>query len=616
MACLLFSAFQNNYEKTIALTGDGVPVSGVIAESPTFSRENCRYYCVIKTESIGVGKAKTKMRLSFSETYDGINPSELEIGDTVNFSGTVYKIGAYSDSSRYNFKSRGIYLGAYSVEKLEIEKPSYRGADYYIDLLRQKISSVLMHDFDNKNASLLVALLTGNKDYMEDEMYDNFIEAGIIHIMAVSGLHLSVWVAFLSLFMDFRGRKGKLLAVLMIIFTVFMMNFACFTGSVKRASAMTILYFIGKILGKKTDALNSLGFAAVCGLGPNPFGVLDISFLLSFLSTMGIILMGVPLGEKIISKLNPLGEKTKKLISPFVATAALSISVTFFVFPVSVLVLGGVSFVASLTNLLSFFAVSPLLLLTGLYPFLRLVPFISPLTAVIMKYLSDYIIRVADFMADIPFSYVKTGFEKLGLWFLIAFSFLLAAMLLYNYSRILMRIAAIISAGVFLLSFSVNFYTSLDKCKVTLYGASKGNCALVSFGGKGVLIGFDGDSYDEREIVEDIERDKIKIEAAFFTEEFISKDKESLCDELSVESILTRDGENAVLFDKVRIMKDGKNITVDASEIKTEIFSKEYLQDEDKYDTIISNDGKLVFSFRENDPYTVSVITSGGEKDG
>ncbi|MBQ7117936.1 MAG: ComEC/Rec2 family competence protein, partial [Clostridia bacterium] len=437
-----------------------------------------------------------------------------------------------------------------------------------------------------------------------------------VHIMAVSGLHLSVWVAFLSVFMDFRGKKGKLLAVLMIIFTVFMMNFACFTGSVKRASAMTILYFIGKILGRKTDALNSLGFAAVCGLGLNPFGVLDISFLLSFLSTMGIIIMGVPLSEKIIGRLKPSDIRIKKFISPFVAAALLSISVTFFVFPVSVLVLGGVSLAAPLTNLLSFFAVTPLLLLTGVYTVLRFVPLISPFIALIMKYLSAYIIRVADFASDLPFSYINTGFEKLGLWFLIAFSFLLAAMLFYNYSRILMRTAAIISAGIFLLSFSVNFYASLDKCTITLYGESSGNCALVSYNGKGVLIGFDGDSYDEREIAEDAERDKVKIEAAFFTEDFISKDKESICSLLGVEKILTRDGENAVLFDKVRITKDGNNVTVDACEIKTEIFSEEYLQDDDKYDTMVFNDGKLVFSFRENNPYTVSVMALGGEKDG
>ena len=106
-----------------------------------------------------------------------------------------------------------------------------------------------------------------------------------------------------------------------------------------------------------------------------------------------------------------------------------------------------------------------------------------------MKHLSSYIISVADFTAELPFSYVNTDFEKLGLWFLIAFGFLLAAM------------TAIISAGIFLLSFSANFYTSLGKCKITLYGESKGSCAVVSLNGKGVLIGFEGDIYDEKEII-------------------------------------------------------------------------------------------------------------------
>ncbi len=615
-ACLFFSAFQSGYNKTVANVGENLAVSGVITEAPEFSRENCRYYFVIKTDRVGEGKVKTKMRISFSETDDGIDPSALQIGDRVNFIGTVYKAGAASDASRRSYKSRGIYLGAYSLKGFAEENPARRPLSYYIGALRSKVSANLMHDLDNENASLAVALLTGNKDFMDDEMYDNFIEAGIVHIMAVSGLHLSVWVAFLSLFVEFRGKKGKLMAVLMIAFTVFMMNFACFTGSVKRASAMTVLYFIGKILGRKTDPLNSLGFAAVCGLAVNPFGALDVSFLLSFLSTMGIILLGVPLSEKITGKLNILGEWGRKLVSALVTTVVLSVSVTVFVFPVSVLMLGGISFIAPVTNLFCFAAVTPLLIMTGLYSFLRLMPVISPFMAVIMKCLSSYIIRVAELASELPFAYVSTGFEKLWLWFMLAFVFLVAALIFYNYSRVLMKVCTILSAGVFLLSFSVNFYTSLDKSKITVYGDGKGSCAVVALNGKGVLIGFDGDSYDEREIAEDTVRDGVKIETAVFTEDFISKDKESLCELLGTEHILTLDGEGAVLFGKVSIIKQGKNVTVDSSEIKTEIFLKEYLQDEDKYDTIAFNDGKFVFSLREKNPYTVTVLVSGGEADG
>lgn len=615
-ACLLFTAFQSDYNKTVSFVGENMSVSGVVTQAPEFSRENCRYYCVIKADEVGGNKVKTKLRLSFSESYDGIDPSDIVIGDRVTFSGTVHVAGAASESSRHYYKSHRIYLGAYSAENLIIEKPEIRPVSYYIDVLRCKISSNLMHDFDNENASLLVSLLTGNKDYMDDETYDKFIGAGIVHIMAVSGLHLSVWVAFLSLFMDFSGKKGKLMAVVMIAFTVFMMNFASFTGSVKRASAMTILYFIAKISGRKTDALNSLGFAAVCALLFNPFGALDVSFLLSFLSTMGIILMGVPLSERIMAKLHIENEGIRKAASLPVTAAALSVSVTFFVFPVSVLMLGGVSFAAPLSNLLICLAAPFLLLLTGFYSFLHFVPVISTFVAVIMKYLSSYIIDMAGLISDLPFAYVNTGFENLRLWFITAFGLLLISMLLYNFDRVLMKAVAIISAGVFLLSFSVNFYTSLDKCRITLYGDGKGDCAVVSLNGKAVLIGFDGDSYDEREILEDTITDRTEIEAAFFTEDFISEDKRSLCEALGTEYILTHDGENAVLFDKVKIIKEGKNITVDATEVKTEIFLKEYLQDEDKYDTIAYNDGKFVFTLRKSSPYTVTVLASGGEKVG
>ena len=299
-----------------------------------------------------------------------------------------------------------------------------------------------MHDFDNDIGSFLVALITGNKEYISDETYNSFVKSGIVHIMAVSGLHLSVWVAFLGLFMDFSGRKGKLMAVGMILFTVFMMNFAAFTGSVKRAAAMTILYFIGKIFYRNSDSLNSLGFACICGLVFNPFAALDISFMLSVLSTLGIILMGAPLSEKIMSKLIGAGDTVKRILKPFIVTVCLSISVTLFTLPVCITFLGGFSLVSPITNLLSFVAVTPLLLLTGIYSFIRLVPFVSPAVAVVMKYLAVYILKLTDFSSELPFSYINTDFENLRYWILASFILLITAMVIYNYSRILTKLQA------------------------------------------------------------------------------------------------------------------------------------------------------------------------------
>lgn len=406
--CLFLLLFDGYYNKTISFSGENVTVEGVVSESPYFSPENKRHYCVIKVKSISGERVKTKMRLSFSESRDGIDCKSLLIGNKITFSGTVYPMGSYNESYKPYYKSQAIYLGAYGIENFTVSETKYKPLSFYIDALRDTITENLLHDFDNDVATLLIALITGDKSLMEEGIYDDFKRSGVVHIMAVSGLHLSIWVMFLSLFIDFRGRKGKIMSLLMIIFTLFMLNFAYYTGSVKRAGTMTMLAFAGKFLGKKADSLNSLGFAAICVLLLNPFGVLDISFMLSFLSTLGIIVFGIPLSERIMKAFKDKKETVKKLIKPFAVSFSISVSVSFITLPVVVYYFGGVSLAAPITNMLLLFAGTPLILLTGIYSFLRFVPFMSPVIAVIMKYLSLYMLKITEYIGSFELSYIST----------------------------------------------------------------------------------------------------------------------------------------------------------------------------------------------------------------
>ncbi|MBR5438450.1 MAG: DUF4131 domain-containing protein, partial [Clostridia bacterium] len=135
--CLLFSFFQNYYNKAVTAIGDDISVVGRVTERPAFSRENKRYYFVIKTESVNGEKISTKMRVSFSEAYDEINSADINIGDEISFKATVYKAGSSSAYSRRSYKSDGIYLGAYSVKMDGHTEPEYRPFGYYIDILRE-----------------------------------------------------------------------------------------------------------------------------------------------------------------------------------------------------------------------------------------------------------------------------------------------------------------------------------------------------------------------------------------------------------------------------------------------------------------------------------------------
>ncbi len=613
--CLLLLCFEMNYSYTVSFAGEKVTVEGTIAESPYFSTENQRYYCVIKTESIGGEKVSTKMRLSFSESADGIDHDDFITGNKISFSATVYPMGTYNSTYKSYYKSQKIYLGAYSAENLTVAESRYKPISYYIDSLRDGITINLLHDFDNDVAALLIALLTGDKSLMEEGIYENFKESGVVHIMAVSGMHLSVWVLFLGLFIDFRGRKGKVMAVLMIIFIVFMMNFAFFTGSVRRAAMMTILAFVGKLFGKSSDALNSLGFAAICVLTVNPFAVADISFVLSFLSTLGIIVLGVPLCEKLMKHLSKRGEIFRKILHPFVLCVCISISVSIFTMPVSVYYFGGISLAAPITNLLFLFAVSPFIVLTGMYTFLRFVPFVSSAVAVMIKYIALYLLRVAEYISSLPFAYLYADSEMLKYSLYLAFILSMLTMIFYKYSRVLTRVTALLSAGVFVLALGMNFYSSFDKCQITVLGDKVGNCAVISMNGHGVLVGFEGDSYSEELLKEETKSRSIKISSAVFFSEIITKNQRNVCHTLGTDNILTSEGTLVTLFDKVAVTKGKTSVLVEADNTKIRIFYKDHLQDGDGYDIISDNsivpwgdyEGSFAFSIGEKEPFTVIV---------
>lgn len=625
LGCLLLLCFEADYNKTLSFAGENITVEGEITESPYFSKENQRYYCVIKVKSLDGERVSTKMRLSFSESDDGIEHNKFVIGDKVSFTATVYPMGSYNSTYKPYYKSQNTYLGAYSAEILSITQSKFKPVGYYIDALRDSVTENFLHDFDNDTAALLIALLTGDKSLMEEGIYDNFKHSGVVHIMAVSGMHLSIWVAFLAFFIDFSGRKGKIMAVLMIIFTVFMMNFAFFTGSVKRAAMMTILAFIGKLFGKRADSLNSLGFAAICVLTVNPFAVADISFILSFVSTLAIIVLGVPLSEKVMRLLMGREERVRKIIYPFVLCLCISLSVSIFTMPVSVYYFGGISLAAPLTNLLFLFAVSPLIVLTGLYTFLRFVPFISSAVAVVIKYIALYMLGTAEYISSLPFSYLYADSEMLKYSLYAVFILFVLTMIFYRYSRVLTRVTAILSAGVFVLAMGINFHSSLDKCKITVYGADNGGCATVSYNGQGVLIGFEGDMYDEEMLKEEIKAHNLKINAAVFSSEIITGNQKNICHTLGTDSILTAEGTSVCLFGKVTVTKGEKEVLIESEGIKTHIFYKDPLQEGDSYGIIQRNDSlplgeyenNYSFSVGERNPVTVivrnDVIKVGGE---
>lgn len=397
VACLLFLCFENTYYRTLSFCGTRRNVEATVTEYPEFKKEYGRFYCVADILSIDGEKTKGNIRLSFSESKDEIDSSSLYPGCKIAFDGYVYKIGQDKTEIVQYFKSQSIYIGAYSIKNLSITERKIKPFRYYSGILKNNIAKKLSFDFDDDVAGVIFSLLTGSKDYLKDEIYQDFQRSGIAHIMAVSGLHLSIAVILMKALLErFRKITPIIKSCFLIVLVLFVMTLADFSGSVKRAGIMMLLYIISDFFFAKSDSLNNLGFAALAILLMNPYAAFDVSLMLSFLCTLSIICIAVPIISITESKFTLL-RKSAAIKAAF-SSIIISISVMIFTSSVTLLYFGNISLLSPLTNLLAVPAV-PFIIAFAVFHLIfgNIISFVS---VPLCKIFSYYTLFIADIFSD------------------------------------------------------------------------------------------------------------------------------------------------------------------------------------------------------------------------
>lgn len=147
----------------------------------------------------------------------------------------------------------------------------------------------------NPESSELIKLLTIGSDDPPDFLRELGIKSGIYHLFVISGIHIVFLIFFLKvLFIPFQklnNTKPKLFPFL-ILSILWFYNFLCgFRIPITRAVLMVSFYLISEIIEREIDALTSITFSCILLLFLNPYYIYSISFLLSFLSTGGIIML-------------------------------------------------------------------------------------------------------------------------------------------------------------------------------------------------------------------------------------------------------------------------------------------------------------------------------------
>lgn len=166
-----------------------------------------------------------------------------------------------------------------------------------VDNLRQKLISLFSTTLPSPSSSLLMGIIFGIKGQMPKDFADNLRTTGVFHVIAASGMNVTLIGGFISSFLAlFLKRQVAIgMSILGIIFYVVL---AGFEPSIIRAGIMGILVFSAQIMGRQTLAVNGLFLAGFAMLFLSPNLISDIGFQLSFTATLGILYIKPLLQQK------------------------------------------------------------------------------------------------------------------------------------------------------------------------------------------------------------------------------------------------------------------------------------------------------------------------------
>ncbi len=273
---------------------EDVLLTGRIISEP-YSRDNYARFLLEDVSADGV-KLPTRVMLYLHSYEDDVLLPSYPYGTTLSVRADTYipspATNPHESSYADYLRREDVFLAASaSVDDLAgvlPSEPSLRGAALR---LKHRLNTVIYELYDERCAPLISALLLGERSLLPDELYDAFRTAGLAHLLAISGLHISCLAAAL----DWMMRKMRIpQIVVFVVITLFLGCYAYLVGcpvSILRAVIMYVLAALARIFGRPSDPATNLSLAAVLVLLVDPLFIADASMILSFGSVAGLILL-------------------------------------------------------------------------------------------------------------------------------------------------------------------------------------------------------------------------------------------------------------------------------------------------------------------------------------
>ena len=379
-------------------------------------------------------KAKEKIIVNYYYE-DELPKTRSLIGSKITIIGKMNKPNNNTIPNTFNYKKYLYNKKIYYT--FTIKDYSYEKSKNIFYIIKNKMYERI--NTPNKVNEYLNLFILGNKSYIDSDNYNMYLNNGVVHLFAISGMHVGVFIFILDKII--RWRKKKLFITSLLWLYAFIVSFPI---SILRAIVFYTIAYLFELLDIKLSSLKILFFTFLILLLINPFNIYDVGFQYSFITVFSIFYY--------TNKLNG---------NYFIKLLKISIITFLYTLPITVNLNYEINLLSIFNNLLFIplvsFIIYPLSLITYLIPSFS---YLYKIGIIVMEFLNYIIFKIDIFKIIIP---------KLSLLAIFIYYFFL--LFINNKKKYI---------GIFILLISLKIITKLDNNFYVYYlDVSQGDSSLL-----------------------------------------------------------------------------------------------------------------------------------------
>ncbi|MBI5476066.1 MAG: DNA internalization-related competence protein ComEC/Rec2 [Ignavibacteriales bacterium] len=466
--------------------GKSVSVKGIIVELPKKSSQSVRF--ILRSDSILINGVLKNIEGDLYVSIGTANISDsiiqrLKYGVRLNLRGKLSEIRTARNPGEFDMR---YYLSLLNIHSRllpdKIDSSSFIGVDrnkymtIFVYPAREKTTEIIDNLIGGEEGKFLKGLVVGERSEISTEVKTSFINSGVMHILAVSGLHVAIVVLILVAFLKSLRINEKFVIILTILLLIYYNFLTGSSPSVSRSVIMAIVFLTGKMLEYKTDMYNTIAVSALILLLIDAKQLYQPGFQLSYSAVISIVYLYPQIIK--LKKLFPDKFITNRLVDLIFSAFAVSIAAGVGTLPFTSIYFGKFSVIGFVANIVVV-PLSNIILALGM-----LSVAVSFISMSIASFYAETTILLTSIMLKLVEWFGSIGFASINIRLTIieAILFYIAVGIVINVFRKERRVISVIAALIlinFILYYYFIFSHSKQTVRLTMLDVGQGDAILI-----------------------------------------------------------------------------------------------------------------------------------------